>query len=385
MRIVLLITVFFIAFQPVFAAKQTVAVLPSEGVLNDDELDFFTNKAQEIAVKTLPKSSFEVFPQEVIFKRLGGVDSYVKECKEVSCIVELGRKAQVDYVAQCRFGKFGSDLTVSFELYKVSTSGLIDKFVESAKNINGLRVIMEKKIPDGFMKIPSTAPEAKTTLPPADGEVSGGMFTDSRDSEKYKIPGAAPEAKPTLSPAGGEVSGGMFTDSRDGKKYRAVKIGSQTWMAENLNYDASGSECYDNKPENCQKYGRLYDWATAMKVCPLGWHLPSKDEYETLDKAVGGKKVAGEKLKAKSGWNRVIIFFSGNGTDKFRFSALPGGYGNSDSSFGNVGYHGHWWSASEGEYISDYAYGRYMYYNYDYTYWGYNSKSFLFSVRCVLD
>ena len=168
-----IISIAVVGVQVIFAAKQSVAVLPSDGVLNADELDFFTNKAQEIAVKVLPKSGFEVFPQEVVFKRLGGVDSYVKECKEISCIVELGRKAMVDYVAQCRFGKFGSDLTVTFELYQVSTSGLIDKFVDKAKTINGLLVIMEKRIPDSFMKIPGAAPIG--------GETSGAK----NDAEAY--------------------------------------------------------------------------------------------------------------------------------------------------------------------------------------------------------
>ncbi|MDR1830211.1 MAG: tetratricopeptide repeat protein [Candidatus Fibromonas sp.] len=467
MRINFFLLVMVVGVQAVFAAKQTVAVLPSDGLLNANELDFFTNKAQEIAVKTLPKSNFEVFPQEVVFKRLGGVDSYVKECKEVSCIVELGRKAMVDYVAQCRFGKFGSDLTVTFELYQVSTSGLIDKFVESAKNINSLRTIMEKKIPDSFMKIPGAVPiggeiseakndaeayykrgieyeekedydkavsdfneairlnpnyaaayywrgnvygkkgdrhraiadyesalridpshsnaqkalsearnalESKTASPPVASSISD-VQTNLQDGRKYKT------ASPLVASS---ISDEVLTDLRDGRKYEKVKIGSQTWMAENLNYNASGSKCYGNKPENCEKYGRLYDWNTAINSCPSGWHLPRKSEYEVLDKAVGGEKVAGKKLKAKSGWNRrVIILFSGNGTDEFGFSALPGGNGYSDGSFGSVGDNGDWWSANE--YNSSRAYYRGMGYIYDSAYWGNRSKSSLFSVRCVQD
>ena len=113
---------------------------------------------------------------------------------------------------------------------------------------------------------------------------------------------------------------GMFMDLRDGKTYKTVKIGSQTWMAENLDYETEGSFCYENKPANCKKYGRLYTWNAALKACPAGWHLPSMDEFKALIETVGGEKIAGEKLKSKSGWND-----GGNGSDAFGFSALPAG------------------------------------------------------------
>jgi uncharacterized protein (TIGR02145 family) len=176
------------------------------------------------------------------------------------------------------------------------------------------------------------------------------------------------------------ASGGMLTDSRDGKKYKTVKIGSQTWMAENLNYAANGSKCYDNNSGNCAKYGRLYDWNTAKKACPSGWHLPSQSEWDMLSNAVGGANVAGKKLKAKSGWSN-----NGNGTDDYGFSALPGGSGSSGGSFIYVGYNGYWWSASELEVISYNAYYRGMHYHYDNA-GGYNhGKDGLFSVRCLQD
>ena len=166
-----------------------------------------------------------------------------------------------------------------------------------------------------------------------------------------------------------------YTDSRDGKTYKVTKIGLQTWMVENLNYDANGSKCYGNK--DCTKYGRLYNWSTALKACPSGWHLPSKSEYEMLDKAVGGENVAGKKLKAKSCWSN-----NGNGTDDYGFSALPGGNGSPGGSFNNVGNFGYWWSATE--YDSNRTYHRYMGYDSG-THWDYLGKSYLHSVRCVQD
>jgi uncharacterized protein (TIGR02145 family) len=179
------------------------------------------------------------------------------------------------------------------------------------------------------------------------------------------------------------VSGGSFTDSRDGKKYRAVKIGSQTWMAENLNYNASGSKCYGNLESNCKKYGRLYDWNTAMKACPKGWHLPSKAEWDVLMNSVGGSSTAGRHLKATSGWNDDNGK-SGNGQDTYGFAALPGGNGYSGGYFNNVGNYGGWWSSTEDDSYYN-AYLRYMNYSSE-SVLSYNyDKYYLFSVRCVQD
>ena len=178
-----------------------------------------------------------------------------------------------------------------------------------------------------------------------------------------------------------------------GKTYKTAKIGTQTWLAENLNYEAEGSVCYENNPANCAKYGRLYNWSTAMKVCPKGWHLPSNAEWDKLFRFVDGdtssvspynSKTAGKHLKAKSGWNENNDGKNGNGTDKYGFSALPGGYGGLGDYFQLVGDFGFWWSASEGE-GSNTAYLCGMtFFNEDAGWANYN-KSRLFSVRCVQD
>ena len=179
-----------------------------------------------------------------------------------------------------------------------------------------------------------------------------------------------------VKPQEGKIEGKTLTDNRDGKKYKTVIIGERTWMAENLNYEANGSVCYDNKPENCDKYGRLYDWNTAKEACPSGWHLPSKEEW-TIDGYVGGE--AYKKLKSKSGWNK-----DGNGTDDFGFSALPGGIGSENGYFNSVGNDGGWWSADD----SPSAYYRILKNNYDrgIAAWGISlGNSDLLSVRCLQD
>ena len=169
-----------------------------------------------------------------------------------------------------------------------------------------------------------------------------------------------------------------LVDKRDGKKYKTVKIGNQTWMAENLNYKTQDSYCYRNDESNCSKYGRLYKWEAAVKACPSGWHLPSKKELEKLFSSVGGKEVAGKSLKIKEGWNN-----GGNGTDAFGFSALPAGDRDDDGNFSYEGNSADFWSSTE--YGSFNAYYMYLYYNYDDASLSYYDKSLGFSVRCLKD
>jgi uncharacterized protein (TIGR02145 family) len=161
-----------------------------------------------------------------------------------------------------------------------------------------------------------------------------------------------------------------LTDTRDGKTYRTVKIGKQTWMAENLNYrpKTGKSWCYEDSSSYCKKYGRLYDWKTAKTVCPADWHLPSREEWDSLADYAGDKKRrrfidrsdtgyywpnAGMRLKSMSGWYGRDGNDNGNGTDEFGFSALPGGYyfdtnNSMDGKFHFAGVEGSWWTATEG-------------------------------------
>lgn len=170
---------------------------------------------------------------------------------------------------------------------------------------------------------------------------------------------------------------GILVDARDGQSYRIVSIGTQTWMAQNLNYDAAGSYCYDDFAGDCDRYGRLYTWAAAMDsagiwsedgkgcgydntctpnypvrgVCPEGWHLPTRDEWDSLltfDGALlGGSSrleqseydllITAAPFKSLSGWKK-----DGNGTDDYGFSVLPAGRWNRSGQ-------GVWYYDYEGE------------------------------------
>ncbi len=208
-----------------------------------------------------------------------------------------------------------------------------------------------------------------------------------------------------------------MTDERDGKVYKTVIIGTQVWMAENLNYyDAADlnvkekSWCF-GKSDNgdsttCDVSGRLYTWAAAMDsvgawstngkgcgdgktctltatvqgVCPEGWHLPSFSEWYTLFTAVGGS-TPGKVLKSQTGWNS-----DGNGTDAFGFAALPAGLRgvrNYDVYFLHDGGYASFWSSTENS--SDLAYSMLLDYISADAGLGNASKGLAFYVRCLRD
>jgi uncharacterized protein (TIGR02145 family) len=211
---------------------------------------------------------------------------------------------------------------------------------------------------------------------------------------------------------------GTFTDSRDGHVYKTIKIGNQTWMAENLAYLPSVSPSssvsntdpyyyvYDyqginvaaaKQNANYTTYGVLYNWPAAKAACPPGWHLPTDAEWTALenyliangynyDGTTTGNKIA-KSLAATTHWNT----YSETGTignnlslnNKSGLSALPGGYRYGNGNFYDVGNYGYWWSSTEGN--SNDAWDRHLYYNYSNVGRSGNYKEYGFSVRCVRD
>lgn len=204
--------------------------------------------------------------------------------------------------------------------------------------------------------------------------------SSSSDNSSSSIGDSSSSSEQSSSSVPDIIDATDITDSRDNQTYKIVVIGTQVWMARNLNYNVNGSKCQGNKTANCDSYGRLYDWEMATTVCPSGWHLPSADEWEQLMDYIESEKdcrCAGKHLKAKSGWDN-----DGNGPDSYNFSALPGGSADPSGSFEATGYHAIWWSsASDG----DRASGRSIEDRYDGLNYNSNSKLHLYSVRCLKD
>lgn len=174
---------------------------------------------------------------------------------------------------------------------------------------------------------------------------------------------------------------GSFTDDRDGKKYKTIKIGKQTWMAENLAFDTRGSYCYEDDNKKCRKYGRLYTWKAANKACPEGWRLPSNADWSKVAKVIG--KRVNHPFKALLAGQRIC--FNQNDTwnaycESTKSFGMPGAK-DSHFSYDDMSKAAFFWSSTEATtYIANY-----------YTLGGYNEQlteqrieeNFGFSVRCI--
>ncbi len=150
--------------------------------------------------------------------------------------------------------------------------------------------------------------------------------------------------------------GDQITDPRDGQTYSVVTIGTQVWMAENLNFQTGNSWCYADNPANCLIYGRLYDWETALTACPPDWRLPGDAEWTVLTDFLGGSEIAGGKMKTTGSFeegydeeeNSGFWSYPNTGaTNESGWSGLPGGFRSQDGMFGLLGLDGIWWSSTE--------------------------------------
>ena len=205
---------------------------------------------------------------------------------------------------------------------------------------------------------------------------------------------------------------GELLDERDGQTYKTVKMGTQWWMAENLNYALlqptadldSSSFCYNDSLENCEIYGRLYLKSAAMDsagtwsdgglncgfysecspkepvrgVCPEGWHLPNDDDWEALFAVVGDSSLVPLALKSASGWWKTD-----NGMDAFGFAVLPAGRKRNLGDYYSIGYSTSYWSSTEDSRSTSNCIDFFLNDEYDYMKRAY--KDYAHPVRCVKD
>jgi uncharacterized protein (TIGR02145 family) len=155
---------------------------------------------------------------------------------------------------------------------------------------------------------------------------------------------------PPYTPTPDNPHGYVYEDI-GGKVYPTVKIGNQVWMAENLDYNVSGSVYYNNASgPPFEKAGKLYRWEGAVAAATEidGWHLPSWEEWLALTNSTD----SGRHLKATSGW----AVSNYNGWDTYGFTALPAGWGRpggedytkpDEIAFRHIGQFAYWWGANE--------------------------------------
>jgi len=266
--------------------------------------------ADVVAVELTSQDDFKIihWPDTKYF--LENNDSLrLDKCEQKICLKEISQGMKLDYLllVQIEYENFSDQ--VGYYVYSAEEDNVVYSFVEA---LDGKWIRKEVRDVLTFLRF-QNRPQAKTK---------------TMDSS------------------------GLFTDNRDGKRYKYVKIGDHFVMAENLNYKTDTSLCYDNAPENCRRYGRLYNMKEASTVCPEGWHLPAEWEWKVVKHQVrSGLKsrrliknsTMGHPLKATSGWP-----FGANGKDDFGFAALPGGAkvrSSKDKGFRDLGKAGSWWSS----------------------------------------
>lgn len=232
----------------------------------------------------------------------------------------------------------------------------------------------------------------------------------SSSSERREPRSSSAESSSSEAPSSSSVCAnapeGTLCDERDGRIYRLVAIGNQIWMGQNLNYHSEDSWCYDNNIENCNIYGRLYSWVSAMAlsheyasnsaagviqeehqgVCPDGFHIPTDAEMKALVRYITKhnkhpEENTGTLLKKTVSWNRSEDWPSG--MDRFGFGALAAGSRNAKGEFRDMGKDADFWIAEESNTPTHAPYWN-LYYDNDEFLGDYSKqKTFAYSVRCL--
>lgn len=349
----------------------TVAVLAlaSQGVDSSSALVLTDALSDELhrsgKVRVMERSQMAGVLKEQGFQQSGA-------CDGSECAVQAGRLLGIQKIVVGSLGRFGNSYTVQLRGVDVG----------SGEILCSVRRVQRGEL-DAILTdlLPKLARELAARLA---GEQLGQDDTVINASEAAPLAATRPSAGPR---APAKVEGdrsGRVTDGRDGHVYRWIRIGGRAWLAENLDHSMGNSWCYENKPENCRKWGRLYDWATARRACLEGWHLPSDVEWTDLERSVCTPPVEppesggcgtdeGSKLKAAEM----------KGGDAFGFSVLPAGYRAGDGTFTSIGVNANFWSSTGNE--GSHAGSRYFDLGNDYAIHDQGRKTYGYSVRCVRD
>ncbi len=197
--------------------------------------------------------------------------------------------------------------------------------------------------------------------------------------------------------------GAELLDSRDGKSYQTVLIGTQCWMAENLNYggqinsNGPGDDqtdnpvvekyCYDNLITNCTVDGGLYQWDEAMQyadvegargICPAGWHIPTDDEWRTLEKFLGMTQISADSMN----WRGADVGTKLKTGGASGFNVFGTGFRKVDGMFYNKSQFAYYWSSSDN---GTQAWCRGFSDSLETVYRNTVDRSYGFCVRCVKD
>lgn len=307
----------------------------------------------------------------------------------------------------------GSDVVESPVISVVETSFELGKCTSEREGV--MLYVLQEKV--NYVCLNGMWSKNEVGLPEVPMESSSSLFEDenlvpisSSSLDNVAISSSSIDKNQTLY--------GSFIDSRDGKTYNYVTIKNQTWMAENLNYADSikspilegNSWCYNKKEEYCNLFGRLYTRTAAIDsitsgcgygvdcslkiiqgICPVGWHIPTYDDFATLIRNIGfkvGNQLPCSPLKSTYGWHD-----GKNGSNAYGFNLLPAGKGDKGyypgaETFDKITDRVHFWGSDSSAFYM-YVFGCWTS---DYPLRNYISRTirkmgFLeaYSVRCIKD
>lgn len=261
-------------------------------------------------------------------------------------------------------------------------------------NVNGLE-----------LKYNGEEPESGVVHLKSDGRVSLWLWKDGYCAEKEIDENKVTVSTKTKEECEQEIEepANTFIDSRDNEEYKFVKIGDQTWMAENLRY--TGNDCLSNTWNNTTPYNACrangaeihYQWGAAMDgsitegsqgICPAGWYIPTDEDWKILEGTVDSNYGVGDtEWDNSAAWRgsdagTKLKSSTAGGTDDFGFGGLLVGSRNTSGALGNVGSNGHWWSSSRS---GMYAWSRYVDVSNDDVFRDSFNQAGGASIRCIMD